>query len=116
RCKLFVRRHFGWEPCASEGARILTHRAADHIGRPVFATNDLGVKVWEASYRPGLRPFAAETLHRSVSGTPLTPSAASTWQQAASTSAFPGQWFQAESGLHLNWMKKMLMQSSRKTR
>lgn len=24
----------------------------DHIGRPVFATNDLGVKVWEASYLP----------------------------------------------------------------
>lgn len=24
----------------------------DHIGRPVFATNDLGLKVWEASYLP----------------------------------------------------------------
>ncbi|MGC1430284.1 MAG: hypothetical protein WA822_16975, partial [Albidovulum sp.] len=59
--------------------RQIFYIRTDHIGRPVFATNDLGVKVWEASYQPGLRPFAAETLHRSVSGTPLTPSAGCTW-------------------------------------
>ena len=24
----------------------------DHIGRPVFATNDVGVKVWQATFLP----------------------------------------------------------------
>ncbi|MFQ1701120.1 hypothetical protein ACJ5NV_11035 [Loktanella agnita] len=27
----------------------------DHIGRPVFATNDAGVKVWEATGAPPVR-------------------------------------------------------------
>jgi len=26
----------------------------DHIGRPVFAANDVGVKVWQATYLPFL--------------------------------------------------------------
>ena len=34
-----------------EGGQVYFNRT-DHIGRPVFATNDLGVKVWEASYLP----------------------------------------------------------------
>jgi RHS repeat-associated protein len=56
----------------------------DHIGRPVFATNDLGVKVWETSYLP----FGG--VHSSTGGIDLR---------------FPGQWFQSESGLHQNWMR-----------
>ncbi len=56
----------------------------DHIGRPVFATNDLGVKVWEASYLP----FGG--VHVATGGIDLR---------------FPGQWFQSESGLHQNWMR-----------
>ena len=57
-----------------EGGQIYYVRT-DHIGRPVFATNDLGVKVWEAIYLPfggvhvatggidlGLRPFGAEIV------------------------------------------------------
>ena len=35
-----------------EGGEIFYVRT-DHIGRPVFATNDLGLKVWEASYHRG---------------------------------------------------------------
>lgn len=58
---------------------------ADHIGRPVFATNDLGVKVWEASYLP----FGGV---QTSTGTPME-------------LRFPGQWFQSESGLHQNWMR-----------
>jgi RHS repeat-associated protein len=57
----------------------------DHIGRPVFATNTNGVKVWTASYTP----FGGV---RTVTGTPVN-------------ARFPGQWFQAESGLHQNWMR-----------
>jgi RHS repeat-associated protein len=57
----------------------------DHIGRPVFATNTTGVKVWTASYTP----FGGV---RTVTGTPVN-------------ARFPGQWFQSESGLHQNWMR-----------
>ncbi|MCB2129154.1 MAG: RHS repeat-associated core domain-containing protein [Rhodobacteraceae bacterium] len=66
-----------------EGGQIYFIRT-DHIGRPVFATNDLGVKVWEASYLP----FGG--VHVATGGIGLR---------------FPGQWFQAESGLHQNWMR-----------
>ena len=60
-----------------EGGQIFFVRT-DHIGRPVFATNDLGVKVWEVSYLP----FGG--VHTSTGGIGLR---------------FPGQWFQSESGL-----------------
>jgi hypothetical protein len=66
-----------------EGGQIYFIRS-DHIGRPVFATNDLGVKVCEASYLP----FGG--VHVSTGGIDLR---------------FPGQWFQAESGLYQNWMR-----------
>ena len=58
---------------------------ADHIGRPVFATNSAGVKVWEATYTP----FGG--VHTQTGNLP--------------TPRFPGQWFQSESGLHQNWMR-----------
>jgi RHS repeat-associated protein len=57
----------------------------DHIGRPVFATNDAGAVVWSATYYP----FGGV---RVTQGTPIG-------------LRFPGQWFQAESGLHQNWMR-----------
>ena len=57
----------------------------DHIGRPVFANNSGGVKVWTAAYLP----FGGV---RTSTGTPIT-------------ARFPGQWFQAESGLYQNWMR-----------
>jgi RHS repeat-associated protein len=66
-----------------EGGEVFFVRT-DHIGRPVFATNDLGLKVWEASYLP----FGG--VHVSTGGIALR---------------FPGQWFQSESGLHQNWMR-----------
>ncbi|MEQ6205024.1 RHS repeat-associated core domain-containing protein, partial [Sulfitobacter sp. HNIBRBA2951] len=58
----------------------------DHIGRPIFATDTSGVKVWEASYLP----FGG--VHVSTGAT--------------SDLRFPGQWFQSESGLHQNWMRE----------
>ncbi len=57
----------------------------DHIGRPVFATDDLGAVVWEASYLP----FGG----------------VQTSTGANSELRFPGQWFQSETALHQNWMR-----------
>lgn len=67
-----------------EGGEVYFVRS-DHIGRPVFATDDTGVVVWTASYLP----FGG--VH-TTTGTPLK-------------LRFPGQWFQSESGLHQNWMR-----------
>ena len=75
----------GWEAVAViEGGTVYFIRA-DHIGRPVFATNASGVKVWTATYTP----FGG--VHTSTGALP--------------TARFPGQWFQSESGLHQNWMR-----------
>jgi RHS repeat-associated protein len=66
-----------------EGGQVFFVRT-DHIGRPVFATDSDGLKVWEASYLP----FGG--VHVSTGAINLR---------------FPGQWFQSESGLHQNWMR-----------
>jgi RHS repeat-associated protein len=66
-----------------EGGEVFFVRT-DHIGRPVFATDSDGLKVWEASYLP----FGG--VHVSTGAINLR---------------FPGQWFQSESGLHQNWMR-----------
>ena len=57
-----------------EGGQVFFIRT-DHIGRPVFATNDLDVKVWEASYLP----FGG--VHSFTGGIDLR---------------FLGQWFQSD--------------------
>jgi RHS repeat-associated protein len=75
----------GWEPVAVLEGGVTSLIRTDHIGRPVFATNATGVKVWTAAYDP----FGAV---RTTTGTPIP-------------ARFPGQWFQAESGLHQNWMR-----------
>ncbi|WP_208353075.1 RHS repeat domain-containing protein [Pseudaestuariivita rosea] len=58
---------------------------ADHIGRPIFATDGNGTKVWQATYLPfgGVHTTSGDTI----------------------ALRFPGQWFQSESGLHQNWMR-----------
>jgi RHS repeat-associated protein len=75
----------GWEPVAVIEGGVISFVRADHIGRPVFATNAAGVKVWTATYTP----FGG--VHTSTGDLP--------------TARFPGQWFQSESGLHQNWMR-----------
>ncbi|MGB7271449.1 MAG: RHS repeat-associated core domain-containing protein, partial [Albidovulum sp.] len=67
-----------------EGGQIYLVRA-DHIGRPIYATTMAGTKVWEASYLP----FGGVHV---TTGAPID-------------LRFPGQWFQAESGLYQNWMR-----------
>ena len=65
----------------------------DNIGRPVFATDATGAKVWEVSYLPfGGVHVATNFL---TEGLPTT----------NPDLRFPGQWFQSESGLHQNWMR-----------
>jgi RHS repeat-associated protein len=75
----------GWEPVAVIEGGVVSFVRADHIGRPVFATNSSGVKVWSATYTP----FGG--VHVSTGTLP--------------PNRFPGQWFQSESGLHQNWMR-----------
>ncbi|HMS96619.1 MAG TPA: RHS repeat-associated core domain-containing protein [Tabrizicola sp.] len=75
----------GWDPVALIEGGTVYYVRADHIGRPVFATNSTGAKVWEASYLP----FGG--VHTSTGNLPAN--------------RFPGQWFQSESGLHQNWMR-----------
>ncbi|WGH77996.1 RHS domain-containing protein [Jannaschia ovalis] len=67
-----------------EGGAVY-HVRTDHIGRPVFATDDNGLVVWEARYLPfgGVHVSTGDTLDLRL----------------------PGQWFQAESGLNQNWMR-----------
>jgi len=61
----------------------------DHIQRPVLATDATGAVVWSARYLPfgGIDEVTADTgvLTQNL--------------------RFPGQWFQAETGLHQNWMR-----------
>ena len=75
----------GWEPVALIEGGTVYYVRADHIGRPVFATDASGAKVWEATYTP----FGG--VHTQTGNLP--------------TPRFPGQWFQTESGLHQNWMR-----------
>ena len=75
----------GWDPVAVIEGGVISFVRADHIGRPVFATNASGAKVWSATYTP----FGG--VHTSAGALP--------------SARFPGQWFQSESGLHQNWMR-----------
>jgi uncharacterized protein RhaS with RHS repeats len=42
----------GWEPVAVIEGGVVAFVRTDHIGRPVFATNSAGAKVWTATYLP----------------------------------------------------------------
>ena len=75
----------GWDPVALIEGGTIYYVRTDHIGRPIFATNASGAKVWTASYSP----FGS--VQTSTGNLP--------------TPRFPGQWFQTESGLHQNWMR-----------
>jgi RHS repeat-associated protein len=61
----------------------------DHILRPVLATDATGAVVWAARYLPfgGIDQVLADT------------------GALTQTLRFPGQWFQAETGLHQNGMR-----------
>ena len=82
-------RWYAWlegAPIAVNEGEAVSFVRSDHIGRPVFATDSTGVKVWTAA---AYLPFGGV---RVATGTPVT-------------ARFPGQWFQSETGLHQNWMR-----------
>jgi RHS repeat-associated protein len=66
-------------------ARTRFFTRVDYIGRPIYATNTSGVKQWTAKYLP----FGGV---QTTTGSPIA-------------LRFPGQWFQAETGLYQNWMR-----------
>jgi len=72
----------GDRPVAVVESRQLYYIRTDHIGRPVFATDVTTTKVWEVSYLPFGGVHVASLGAREL--------------------RFPGQWFQAESGLYQN--------------
>ena len=76
---------FEGKPIAVIEGGVVYYVRSDHIGRPVFATDATGAKVWEAMYLPfgGVHTSTGNNINL----------------------RFPGQWFQSESGLHQNWMR-----------
>jgi len=58
---------------------------SDNIGRPVFATNQNGTKVWAARYLPfgQVQTSGGDNI----------------------ALRFPGQWFTSMAGFHQNWMR-----------
>ena len=76
---------FEGKPIAVVEGGVVYYVRSDHIGKPVFATDATGTKVWEATYLPfgGVHTSSGANINL----------------------RFPGQWFQSESGLHQNWMR-----------
>ena len=65
---------------------------ADHLGTPRAITNANGAVIWKATYDP----FGAATINDDV---------AITGQHTTLNLRFPGQYFDAESGLHYNYFR-----------
>jgi len=61
----------------------------DHLGTPQMLTDDTGAVVWDADYRPF--GAAAVTVDESFTD--------------AYNLRFPGQYYDAETGLHYNWFR-----------
>jgi RHS repeat-associated protein len=87
---------------------VVSYIRTDHIGRPVFATNTTtGVQTWTASpARAGVRGRSSGKQSTGLFSDPPHPfGGVRTVTGAPISVRFPGQWFQAESGLHQNWMR-----------
>lgn len=79
---LFIKTSIGSGPSANVGYAYFHN---DHLGTPLRATDKAGNVVWSASYAA----FGQATL--------------STGNQILMNLRLPGQYFDAESGLHYNW-------------
>ncbi len=76
--------HFGETVCSSETESVYYYHT-DHLGTPQAITDSIGTIVWNAQYLP----FGKVTV-----------SPSSTIQNNI---RFPGQYYDAETGLHYNW-------------
>ncbi len=74
------------------GAGQIYYAHNDHLGTPKLLTNSAGKPVWQASYTPfGLATINADVDNNGVAVT--------------LNIRFPGQYYDAESGLHYNWFR-----------
>lgn len=74
---------------ASASERIFYYHN-DHLGTPQAMTDPDGRVVWQAEYRP----FGAASLEEDPDGD---------GKPTTNNQRFPGQYFDAETGLHYNW-------------
>jgi RHS repeat-associated protein len=77
---------------APEGAFDLRYIISDHLGTPQRVTDEAGTVVWSANYRP----FGAATVDEDADGD---------LENYSLNLRFPGQYFDAESGLHYNYFR-----------
>ena len=64
----------------------------DHLGTPTALTNEAGTKVWSATHDP----FGLATVNEDADGN---------GQNVAFNLRFPGQYYDAETGLHYNYFR-----------
>ncbi len=97
----------GWDSIAVIEDGVISYVRADHIGRPVFATNASGVRVWSAipGPRKRARAFGGRQSTGLFSDPPRPFGGVHTSTGGVRTARLPGLWFQSESGLHQNWMR-----------
>ncbi|WP_316349032.1 RHS repeat-associated core domain-containing protein [Desulfuromonas acetoxidans] len=81
-----------WKQSESGGSTIATPYQVhtDQIGAPILLTDTTGTAVWSAQYAP----FGQATINNDVDGDGT---------EVVCNLRFPGQYFDAESGLHYNW-------------
>ncbi|NVD24654.1 RHS domain-containing protein [Desulfuromonas acetoxidans] len=81
-----------WKESESGGSTIATPYQVhtDQIGAPILLTDATGTAVWSAQYAP----FGQATINSDVDGDGT---------EVVCNLRFPGQYFDAESGLHYNW-------------
>ena len=74
------------------GAERVYYVHNDHLGTPVAMTDETGVKVWEAEYLP----FGQAVVDEDPDGDQVT---------VENNIRFPGQYYDAETGLHYNYFR-----------
>lgn len=77
---------------ATAGTESVYYYHPDHLGTPQKMTNQSGTVVWEAAYEP----FGEAVVNEDPDGDQIL---------VTSNLRFPGQFYDAESGLHYNWWR-----------
>ena len=82
------------------GAERVYYVHNDHLGTPVAMTDESGVKVWEAEYLP----FGEAVVDEDPDGDQVI---------LENNLRFPGQYYDAETGLHYNYFRSYDPQTGR---